>query len=192
MKQSLIILGIILFASININMKAQDDKRLIFQFTIDAPVEEVYKSWTTLEGIKSFFAPGGSVELKNFGNFHIYFFPDAPAGQRGSENNVVLSYEENKMFSFTWDFPPSLMDLRNNQRTVVLIRLNKIDENKTEFLFIQSGWGSSEDWINGYNYFKKAWGDVVLARLKYKFEKGAIDWNNLPDYSSYVVNALED
>lgn len=115
MKYTFYIFGIILFATINLKMKAQEDKRLIFEFTINAPVEEVYNAWTTTEGIKTFFAPDGLIENKLFGKFHIYFFPDAPEGQRGSESNIVLSSEENKMLSFTWDFPPSLMDLRQNQ-----------------------------------------------------------------------------
>lgn len=191
MKYTFYIFGIILFATINLKMKAQEDKRLIFEFTINAPVEEVYNAWTTTEGIKTFFAPDGLIENKLFGKFHIYFFPDAPEGQRGSENNMVLSSEENKMFSFTWDFPPSLMDLRQNQKTVVLIRLEKAEDNKTNFLFINSGWGKSEDWQKGFEYFKKAWGNVVLARLKYRFENGPIDWNNLPDYSGYALKSLE-
>ena len=95
------------------------------------------------------------------------------------------------MLSFTWDFPPSLMDLRQNQKTVVLIRLEKTEDNKTRFLFINSGWGNSEDWQKSFEYFKKAWGNVVLARLKYRFENGPIDWNNLPDYSGYALKSLE-
>ncbi len=187
MNHSLLIFAIIFFTVFNINMNAQEDKRLIFDFEINAPIEKVYQTWTSTEGIRTFFAPDGKVELKSFGKFHIYFFPDAPEGQRGSENNVVLSFEENKMFSFTWDFPPSLLSLRENQRTVVLIRFIKLDENRTRILFIQSGWGSSEDWQKGYAYFKSAWGDVVLARLKYRFENKPIEWNNLPDYSGYKV-----
>ncbi len=31
-----------------------------------------------------------------------------------------------------------------------------------------------------YDYLVRAWSDIVLPRLKYRFEKGPVDWNNPP------------
>ena len=65
------------------NLK-NDDKQIAFELIINAPVEEVYKAWSTKEGIRTFFAPGvGNIDIKLFGDYHIYFFPDNPADQRG-------------------------------------------------------------------------------------------------------------
>ena len=160
-----------------------NEKELVFEFDLNAPVEEVYKSWTMPEGIKTFFAPGCEIELKLFGPYHIYFFPDSPVGQRGAEDEKVISFEKNKMLSFTWGFPPSLMDLRMNQKTIVRIRFYDNNDGTTKVIFKQTGWGESEEWSKGYEYFKEAWGSGVLARLRYRFENGPIDWGNTLDYS---------
>lgn len=169
-------------------MNAQN-KSIHFEIEFNAPPSEVYNAWTTVEGIKSFFAPDGKIELKKFGDYHIYFFPENPNGSRGAEDELIISYEKDKMFSFTWGFPPPLPDLRENQKTVVLLRFIETKDGKTKFVFTQSGWGENEDWQKGYNYFVAAWGKAVLARLKYRFEAGPIDWNNLPDLGKYhMVN----
>jgi hypothetical protein len=44
---------------------------------------------------------------------------------------------------------------------------------------VQTDWQSGPAWEKGYAYFDKAW-DVVMARLKRRFEMGPIDWEN-PD-----------
>jgi len=178
-----------LFTQLNIKTFSQnfDKEKLEFEININASPEEVYNAWTTTEGIKSFFAPDGKVELKMFGDYHIYFFPNAPEGSRGAEDEKVISYQKNKMISFTWGFPPMLPDLRANQKTVVTIRFFETEDGKTKIIFRQTGWGESEDWQKGYNYFVNAWGKSVLPKLIYSFEAGPIDWNNMPDLSQYYL-----
>lgn len=164
------------------------DKRLEFSFNINASAEEVYKAWTTTEGIKSFFAPGaGNIEIKLFGDYQIYFFPDNPIDQKGAEDEKILSYEENSMLSFTWGMPPTFAELRANQKTVVHIRLEQIETARTKFSFTQSGWGSSDNWQRARGYFLIAWGNIVLPRLRYRFDVGPVDWNNMPDVSKYEL-----
>ena len=46
-------------------------------------------------------------------------------------------------------------------------------------LFTQTGWGAGPDWDKAFAYFETAW-DVVLGRLKLRFESGPIDWSNPP------------
>jgi hypothetical protein len=43
------------------------------------------------------------------------------------------------------------------------------------------GWGEGELWNQGFEYFKRAWENIVLPRLKYSIERAAIDWSNPPD-----------
>jgi uncharacterized protein YndB with AHSA1/START domain len=165
-----------------------NDKNISFEFLLAAPVEIVYKVWTTKEGLESFFAPECRIDLKLLGDLHIHFFPENKEGQKGAEDEKIISFEENKMLSFTWGFPPSIINLRNTQKTVVRLRFNDTGFGQTIVSFTQTGWGESDEWQLGYEYFCEAWGNVVLARLQYMFENGAIDWNNLHDYSAYSLS----
>ena len=162
-----------------------DDKVNLFEFIINAPVQEVYKTWTTAEGLETFFAPECHINLNLFGDLHCYFFPQNKPGQRGAEDEKIISFEENKMLSFTWGFPPSLMNLRNTQKTIILLRFEDLGNGQTKVRFIQSGWGSGEEWQLGREYFLEAFGNVVLARFRYSFAHGPVDWQNLPDYSAF-------
>lgn len=158
------------------NMADQNEKVIYHEVVVNADLSEVYNSWTTKEGLQSFFAPECEIELKLFGPYHIYFSPENPAGTKGAEDEVVISYEKNKMLSFTWGFPPDLLDLRNNQKTIVTLRFKEIGDNQTKVVFTQSGWGEGEDWNKGYQYFDRAWKEIVFPRFVKRFEDGPVVW----------------
>jgi uncharacterized protein YndB with AHSA1/START domain len=177
--QSIFLIVILLGLNIG-EIKAMDsnfkEKAIVYEIEINESAVEVYKAWTTKEGLQSFFAPECKIDLKMFGDFHIHFFPENPIGSKGAEDEKILSIQENKMLSFTWGFPPSLITLRENQKTVVLLRFNDLGNGKTLLIFTQSGWGEGAEWDKGFDYFKSAWKDVVLKRLIQRFEDGPIDW----------------
>ena len=158
------------------NMADQNERVIHHEVIVNAGVEVVYKTWATKEGLQSFFAPECEIELRLFGPYHIHFFPQSPAGSKGAEDEVIISYEKNKMLSFTWGFPPSLMNLRKNQKTIVTLKFKELDDNKTKVVFTQSGWGEGEEWTKGFQYFEKAWKEVVFPRFVERFVKGPVDW----------------
>ena len=155
------------------------DKAIRLEIVVNAPVEKVWRAWTTRDGIKSFFAPDCDIDFRVLGKYDILFAPSAPAGLRGAEGNLLLAIQQGKMLSFTWDAPPKFPEIRK-QRTTVVIRFVPLDENKTRLVFRQYGWGEGDGWDNVREYFVSAWGDVVLPRLKYSLEVGPIDWKNPP------------
>jgi hypothetical protein len=42
------------------------------------------------------------------------------------------------------------------------------------------GWGEGGEWDTAFAYFSRAWTDVVLPRLKHRFEQGPMDWSDPP------------
>lgn len=157
-----------------------EEKSIIIETEINASVDEVWEAWTTPEGVKSFFAPDCKIELTVNGEYEIYFDKDAPAGSRGSEGVRIMAIQPGKMFSFNWNAPPHFRETRN-QRTHVTLRFYSIDQKKTRLILIQDGWGDGGEWDLTYEYFVKAWGKIVIPRLKYRFENGPIDWENPPE-----------
>lgn len=145
-------------------------------------INEVWKAWTTEDGIKGFFAPGCKIEPKPFGSFEIYFMPDAEPGMRGADGMMYLALQPNEMLSFTWNAPPSLPNVRG-QFTSVTIRFHELDEEHTEVRLYHSGWGLGGEWDLAFEYFDKAWNQIVMPRLKWYFKNGPVDWENPPtDY----------
>lgn len=160
---------------------AQSNKEKILSMSIEvnAPVDSVWSRWTTDSGRKKFFAPSSKMELKTLGFMEILFMPSAPEGQRGAENNRVLAIQDKQMLSFTWDAPPAFPEIRK-QRTIVVVRLEKLGEKKTKVTLNQMGWGTGNDWDTVYGYFTKAWSTFVLPHLKHSLEVAPVDWSNFP------------
>jgi uncharacterized protein YndB with AHSA1/START domain len=156
-----------------------NEKAIVIVEEIPAPISEVWKAWTTEEGAKTFFTPDCKINLVPSGEYEMYFMPGAPAGQKGGEGCRILAIEPEKMLSFTWNAPPQFPKIRKQYTTVVL-RFEKLTDDRTTVSLTQVGWGESEEWQKVYHYFLGAWGKVVFPRLKYRFAKGPIDWQNPP------------
>jgi len=153
---------------------AAPERMIEKQGVVEAPIGEVWKAWTTSEGVKSFFAPDAKVEPRSGGPFEIYMNPYAPAGLKGADDMRFLAVQEPTMISFTWNAPPSQAEIRA-QRTVVIVRLRPVDEKSTEVTIHHVGWGDGEKWDATYAYFDRAWG-AVLANLQKRFREGPIDF----------------
>lgn len=146
---------------------------------VKAPAAEVWRAWTTTEGVQGFLAPQAWLEAKTGGAFEMSFVPEAPAGMRGSEGCTVLVLEEHRRLAFTWNFPPTLPALRAlGPCTRVTVELETVGDT-TRVILLHEGWKEGEDWAKGRSYFDAAW-DQVLARLQRRFESGPLHWND-PD-----------
>ncbi len=156
-----------------------DEKSIHIEIDVAGSLEEVWNAWTTKEGIQSFFAPECNVELIIGGAYEMYFDQDAAEGSRGGEGNKILAIQSQNMLSFSWNAPPSLPDVRN-QRTHVTLRFRRINEKQTKVILHHDGWGEGGQWDEAFKYFTRAWGNIVLPYLQYRFEKGSIDWENPP------------
>ena len=151
-----------------------EERRIVKDAVVKAPVAEVWKAWTTSEGIVSFFAPGAVVDARPDGAFQVHMNPYAEPGLKGADDMRVLAVQEKKLLSFTWNAPPHLPEARA-QRTVVVVRFEPVDEKQTTVRLTHSGWGDGGQWDQAYQYFDRVWGNV-LANLQKRFVEGPKDW----------------
>lgn len=164
------------FASVFASMAHAQERAITETITVKAGVDDVWKMWTTSEGIKSFFAPDAKVELRVDGPFQIYMDPMAEPGMKGADDMRILAFQEKKMLTFTWNAPPSLPEARK-QRTVVIVRFISRGDSLTDVTLHHVGWGEGGEWDKAHIYFTKAWPNV-LKNLKKRFDDGPIDWTS--------------
>ena len=164
-------------------MKEQPDVERVIngQVNVSASLTEVWHAWTTEEGAQSFFAPKCRIDLRPGGSYEMLFDLDAEHGKQGGEGMVVLAVQPKRMLAFTWNAPPDLPSVRG-QMTHVIIRMLETEAGETLVTLRHDGWGDGNEWEDAYQYFSRAWPDVVLPRLRYRFEKGPIDWSNPPAF----------
>ena len=157
-------------------MKETDPDRAIkLEIVVDAKVEDVWAAWTTNEGVTSFFAPASTVDLRVGGPYEIFFDPGAEPGKRGADGASILAFQEGKMLSFTWNAPLHMPEIRR-QWTHVVVRFFRLGPDKTRVSLRHDGWGEGEKWDRAFEYFLRAWKDIVLPRLEQRFKEGPLDW----------------
>ena len=137
---------------------------------INAPVADVWKAWTTAEGIESFFAPKAvKVEPVPGGAFELWFGVNNPEGSRGSEGCKVHSVKPMEQFVFEWNAPPTIPAIRG-LRTLVYLDFRPLPDDKTEVTLRNFGYGEGEEWAKTKAYFAQAW-PAVMGGLEQRFAK---------------------
>ncbi len=94
---------------------------------------------------------------------------------------IVMAVQPQRMLAFTWNAPPQLPSVRG-QMTHVVIHLFETKDGGTRVTLRHDGWGVGDEWNDAFQYFSSAWADVVLPRLKHRFENGPVDWSNPPSF----------
>lgn len=158
------------------SLAAAQERAIRSTVVVAAPLDEVWKAWTTTEGVKSFFAPDAKVEARVDGPFEVYFNPYAPPGSKGADGMRFLALQEKKMITFTWNAPPSMPEVRK-QHTYVTVRFKEKDDASTEVTLYHGGWGEGGEWDKAFAYFERAW-TAVLTALEERFAKGPLDWTD--------------
>ena len=142
------------------------DKQISKSAMICKPLDEVWKQWTTHEGLMTFFGEDNRIELFPGGAFEIYFMMDNPYGLRGSEGCKVLSFLPQRMLSFSWNAPPKFPDIRSAEyKTWVVVEFEEAKKGETKVTLTHLGWLQEPQWDEVYDYFVEAW-DIVLDRLE--------------------------
>ena len=81
--------------------------------TINAPVADVWKAWTTADGIESFFAPkAAKVEPWPGGAFELWFGVDLPEGRAAARAARCTASKPMEQFVFEWNAPPTIPAIR--------------------------------------------------------------------------------
>lgn len=143
-------------------VNAPDERVLVKEISIPAPIDSVWSIWTTSAGVRAFLGAEANIELRPGGPFEIYFNMEAPVGQRGSEDCRVLSFQPKRMLSFEWNAPPQFGALRL-KRTQVVIRFEPLGETAVGITLAHLGWGTGSEWDKLYDYFDQAWSRVLQA-----------------------------
>ena len=151
------------------------ERALDKEVVVNATLDQAWDAWTTRQGIVAFFAPDAKVEPRVGGAFQIYMDPLATPGNKGADEMRYLALQPKKMISFDWNAPPSLPEARE-QRTFVVVRFEPVSDKQTKVMLHHTGWGDGGEWDKAYQYFDKAWGNV-LANMQKRFDKGPQDWS---------------
>jgi uncharacterized protein YndB with AHSA1/START domain len=151
--------------------KVDTGRAINIDLTVDMPPEEVYRLWTTYDGIRTFFAPAIHLDLEVGGRYEIVFDPiNDPQGMKiGSHGARILRLVPDKEIAFDFTFPPLGPELNTKPfPTWVEVRFDPVpgEPGKTKVRFAHLGWPSSEAWDKALVMFRDDNWPLVLRRLE--------------------------
>lgn len=88
--------------------KKKTDQTISLEATVECSPAEVYRLWTTSEGVMSFMAPAAKIEPVVGGRYQVAFDPahDPEGKAYGTHDCKILRLEPDHLVAFEWTFPP--------------------------------------------------------------------------------------
>ncbi len=157
--------------------KVETDRTVGCETTVEATPHEVYRLWTTEDGVKRFFAPDAHIEPWPGGRYEILFVPDRdPQGlSHGTTGARMLRLVPNRRLVFEWitfagdstlgnNAPPVAPPALRNERplpTWVEVRLQSLPGGRTRVTLHHYGFRHGDLWDASYAFFDRAWRGVL-------------------------------
>lgn len=159
--------------------KVETGRTIFLEATVNAPPAEVFRLWTSVDGIKKFFAPDSRIDATPGGRYQIIFFPggDPEGASHGTKGARILKLVPNKELAFEWITfagdemlgqnappyaPPAQRDVQPLP-TWVELSFEPINgqPRQTHLKFAHHGFGEGELWDRSYRWFARAWKGVL-------------------------------
>jgi uncharacterized protein YndB with AHSA1/START domain len=159
--------------------KVKTDHTIFLEATVHAPPSEVFRLWTSSEGVKKFFAPDARIDAQPGGRYQIIFFPtkDPEGDSHGTKGAHVLKVVPDKELVFEWitfagdnllgnHAPPYASPAQRNVTpfpTWVELSFEAVDgqPNQTHLKFAHYGFRDGKLWAQSYQWFTRAWKGVL-------------------------------
>lgn len=157
---------------------------------VDAPVSEVWATWTTSSGVPTFMGLDAEIDLKPRGTYRVLFDRAGKTPIERGNDGQVLAFEPMDMLSITWMTPMFMPELRGSVMSVVLRFMPLCGGSKTRVDLVNSGYGNGPKWREAYAYNSRGW-VTVLSRLAYRFKYGPINWATFANDSKERIISVD-
>lgn len=162
--------------------KHKTERTVDLEAIVNAPPADVFRLWTTAEGVKQFFAPAAQIDPRIGGEYTILFAPDEdPGGEsHGTRGARILKFVPQRELAFEWipfvsraiagkEGPPLASAAERNESPLPTWVELKFDEvagqpGKTHLRFAHYGFRAGEKWDASYHWFGRVW-KAVLDQL---------------------------
>lgn len=144
-----------------------EERVLRTEAVVHAPVAEVWKAFTTQEGMRSWMVPVAEVDLRVGGTLKTNYNRQAKIGDPGTIVHHILSFEPERMLATRYTAPESAPDwAKLGQATWVVYRFEPVSPQETRVVVSMMGWGEGAAWDDSYDHFRRGneWEMQQLAR----------------------------
>ncbi len=165
--------------SASANAVSEPPRQFVIEVEVPAPVSEVWKAFSTSEGLSSWLFPHATVDLRPGGDWLVRF----PGGSTGG--GTIESFVPEKEIVIAAMAPEKFPHVRAERMHAVFQFEPR--GNATIVRLTQSGWKSGAEWTNAYEYLV-AGNAQLLATLHKRFVDGPMDWEKATGNSKAKEN----
>ena len=148
-------------------VRQAEPKALIVEVTVPATQAEVWKAFTTSEGLSTWLTPGAVVDLREGGEWTAHY----PGGHTGG--GTIVSFVPMREMTLRAMAPEQFPHVRE-ERTMAKFEFVP-QGGQTLVRLTQTGWKTGPEWDQAYEYLAKG-NPELLEQLRRRFVSGPIDW----------------
>jgi uncharacterized protein YndB with AHSA1/START domain len=144
------------------------ERKLVTQGVVDATPHELWQAFTVDSEIVKWMVPVAHMDLKIGGTLETSYDQNAKIGDPNNIRHKILSYEPDRMLSFTFTMPKLFPKAHEENGHWVVVNFEPLTAHKTLVTETIYGWGEGEDWDKAYAFFDKgdAW---TMSELEKRF-----------------------
>jgi uncharacterized protein YndB with AHSA1/START domain len=144
--------------------------QLVIEVEVPAPVGEVWRAFSTSDGLSTWLTPNAVVDLRTGGEWTAHF----PGGSTGG--GTIVSFVPEKEMVISALAPDQFPHVRA-ERTRATFQFEPRGHS-TVVRLTQTGWKSGPEWTRAYEYLV-AGNAQLMATLHHRFVDGPIDWKKV-------------
>ena len=123
---------------------------------VDAPVDEVWKVWSTPEGWRIAGVAKADMDFRPGGLIRTHYREDGVLGDDGTIENRILAYEPPRMLAIQIARPPATFPFKNAWREPwTVITLTELAGGRTKVRVASVGFGTDEESQTMLGFFEK-------------------------------------
>ena len=174
-----------------------DDERIIKQsFEVNAALDDVWKAWTTEEGLGTWFAPVVAVDWKRGGTIKSRYKVGGKIGERNTVVSEIVDYlpmqrlvlKDDLVFLLSYGMSQNWIEDVSNKFMFEIIadggdiftttEFESLSDETTRVTVYMTGYGTSEEWDKRYESSISANLWTYNKAIK-RFETGPVNWNQI-------------
>lgn len=131
-------------------------RTLMHERVVDAPVEEVWRMFTTSDGARQWMAPKIDIDFRVGGLIRSSYHPESTLDDEHTILNRVLTYEPHRMISIRNEQAPAgFANAELFQQTWSVMLFDPVDDGRTRVRLVGLNYGEGPEWDGVYSHFEQ-------------------------------------
>lgn len=133
---------------------ATADQPLVHTAVVDAPVSQVWKAWTTTEGIKSWMVAEGDVDLKIGGKIRTGYAAGTDLDGPNAIENTIIAFDPGRMLAIRNTKAPEKFPFKNAISQVwTIVYIEPVGSDRTKVTVKMLGYRHEAEFVQMRRFF---------------------------------------